>query len=93
MTRGIAIHVRYLGPTTYRGARWVATADHPRIARAVVPYSHEAGGGMDNAQTAAEALIARWRAHDGYETNVLAAGGFMPDGSYVLVATNREVTR
>jgi hypothetical protein len=61
MEHGIAILVRYAGPTNFRGSRWIARADHPE-GRAVVGYDHALGTGIENAKTAADALVARWNA-------------------------------
>lgn len=88
---GWAVLVRYVGPTDYRGSRWIATADHP-IGRAVVPYSYEANHGADNARLAVDALTARWAAD--YATRYPDAGpwphgiiayGHLPNGDYAFI--------
>lgn len=69
-----AIHVRFLGPTDFRGARWKATAQAGSV---IVPYDHAANhGGPD---VAARALCdkLKWKGE-------LVEGG-MPDGSRVYV--------
>lgn len=90
MHRGIAITVRYVGPTNTRGSRWIARADHPE-GRAVVSYDYALDAGMDNAKTAADALIAKWndprhRSPDGPQWSLLA-GGHNHEHGYVFIAT------
>lgn len=89
MLRGIAITVRFAGPTNYRGARWIARADHPE-GRIVVSYDYGEGGGIDNARTAADALITRWnddRAARGDPARwEIVAGGHTIDG-YAFIAS------
>ena len=91
LPHGWAVLVRFAGPTNHRGARWIATADHP-IGRAVVPYSYEMRQGADNARLAVEALIASWAAD--YETRHPGAGawphgiiayGHLPNGDYAFI--------
>ena len=91
MRRGIAVRVRYLGPTNYRGSRWVATADHP-IGRVVVDYADAYRSGLDNARRAADALVSRWAAdwterHPGvpYPYRIVA-GGHLPDAYAFIVS-------
>lgn len=91
MPRGWAVLVRFLGPTDYRGARWVATGDHP-IGRAVVSYDYEARNGIENARTAADALIARWAADYAIRypdapawPHRIIAGGHLPNGDYAFI--------
>ena len=91
MRRGIAIKVRYIGPTNFRGSRWVATADHP-IGRAVVGYGES---GMDGARLAAEALIARWNAdhvarYGVDDTRTIVAGGHLPDHAYAFIVAHTD---
>lgn len=89
MKRGIAIRVRYAGPTNTRGSRWIATADHP-IGRAVISY---VDSGLDGARFAAEALMARWNAdhvsrYGVDDARVIVAGGHLPDGAYAFIVSH-----
>lgn len=87
---GWAVLVRFLGPTDYRGSRWVATADHP-IGRAVVSYDYGTRMGAENARLAADALVARWAAdyaarYDGAPfPYAVRAYGHLPAGDYVFI--------
>lgn len=100
MIRGIAITVRYAGPTNHCGSRWIARADHPE-GRAVVPYSHDLDSGIENAQTAAQALVDRWNADNAarYPTAYgtpdfppfeISAGGHTTDGYAFVVSYARQ---
>lgn len=91
LPNGWAVLVRFVGPTDYRGARWIATADHP-IGRAVVPYSYEADHGAPNARRAVDALVGRWSADwaarygaDAQYPYAVRSYGHLPDGSYVFI--------
>jgi hypothetical protein len=96
MQRGIAITVRYAGPTNSRGSRWIARADHPE-GRAVVGYDHSLDTGLENAATAAQALVDRWnrdaqKRHPGDSLWVLLAGGHTVDG-YAFIAGHQQPAR
>lgn len=91
MPRGWAVLVRFLGPTNYRGSRWVATGDHP-IRRAVVSYDYGQRQGIENARLAADALIAKWAADyaERYPDapawpHRIVAGGHLPGGDYAFI--------
>ena len=91
LPHGWAVLVRYLGPTNYRGSRWVATADHP-IRRATVSYSYELPQGAENARQAVDALIARWAADyaerypdAGPWPHGVIAYGHLPNGDYAFI--------
>lgn len=79
-----AIHVRFAGPTDYRGSRYIAKCQAGRK----VWQSDHALNPADNARKAAEAL----RDHLQWNTprHGDLAGGAMPDGSYVFVFVERS---
>ena len=92
MKRGIAIKVRFAGPTNNRGSRWIATADHP-IGRVTVGYNHDLDTGLENAKTAAQALVERWNADhvERYgvpDARTIVAGGHLPDGAYAFIVSH-----
>jgi hypothetical protein len=79
-----AIHVRFAGPTDFRGSRYIAKCQAGRK----VWHSDHALNPSQNARKAAEAL----RDHLQWNTarHGDMAGGAMPDGSYVFVFVERS---
>ena len=93
LPRGVAIRVEFHGPTDYRGARWIATADlPPPMHRVTVSYSYELSSGIANAYPAAAELVRRWtddnagRYPDDPNGYAIIAAGHLPDGSYAFIA-------
>lgn len=87
---GVAVLVRYAGPTNTRPGRWIATADHP-ISRAVVEYDHGIDHGAPNAAGAVRALIAKWSKdyatrYPGHTaTYRVLSYGHLPAGDYAFI--------
>ena len=73
-----AIQVRYLPPTTHRGARIKAFAD--RTISQTVAYDH-ALSSRDNARVAAELLLERLK------WGRIGGQGSLPNGDYVFTLT------
>ena len=86
MINGPLIKTKFLGPTTYRGAR--ITASHHRdgetVWRKTIYWDHQESA-YENARLAALALI-RSSPMEGWQAQILASG-FDHDHYYFIVAT------